>query len=77
MNLFLVKTIEFAGRQTRVRINMDTYLIRTLFNIKLFTGTCVVILIQEGKLNADDKIGKYFPDLEQGNKVTIHQNKTI
>jgi len=65
------KTIGFADRENRVKINLDTQFDLSSTS-KLFTGTSVVKLIQEGKINTDDKIGKYFPELEYGDKVTIY-----
>ncbi len=65
------KTIGFADRENRVRINPDTQF-ELSSTSKLFTGTCVVKLIQDRKIKADDKIGKYLPELKYGDKVTIH-----
>ncbi len=39
---------------------------------KLFTGTAIVKLMQEGKIDAADTIGKYISGLDYGNKITIH-----
>lgn len=65
------KTIGFADRENRIKINLDTQF-ELSSTSKLFTGTSVVKLIQKGKIKADDKIGKYIPELEDGDKVTIH-----
>jgi D-alanyl-D-alanine carboxypeptidase len=38
---------------------------------KQFTATAVLLLQQEGKLQLDDPVGKYFPDLTESHSVTI------
>ena len=39
---------------------------------KQFTAAAVMILVEEGKINLDDKITKYFPDAPQAwNQITI------
>ncbi|MCM3489990.1 serine hydrolase [Alkalihalophilus marmarensis] len=40
---------------------------------KGFTGTAIMQLQEQGKLNVNDKLGKYFPDLPYANQITIHQ----
>ncbi len=51
----------------------------TKFNLgsmnKMFTGTAIMQLVQQGKLKLDDKVGKYLPDYPNQDvreKVTIH-----
>jgi CubicO group peptidase (beta-lactamase class C family) len=65
------KTIGFADRENEIRLNLNSQ-----FNLsstsKLFTGTSILKLVQEGKIATTDKIGKYFPELEYGDKVTVH-----
>ena len=65
------KTVGLADRENRVQINLHTQF-ELSSTSKLFTGTSVVKLIQEGKLKVDDKIGKFLPELENGDKVTVH-----
>src|SRR5947207_13809686 len=44
---------------------------------KQFTATAVMMLVEEGKLNLDDKIGKYFPDVpETWRNITIRHMLT-
>lgn len=39
---------------------------------KQFTGSCIVMLQQQGKLSLDDKLSQYFPDFpDYANKVTL------
>lgn len=40
---------------------------------KLINSTIVHQLILEGKLSFDDKLSKWFPDIENANKITIEQ----
>lgn len=65
------KTIGYTNRENKVKINLDSQFDLSSTS-KLYTGTSVLKLIQEGKIKTDDKIGKYFPELEYGDKVTIH-----
>ncbi|NIS17012.1 MAG: serine hydrolase [candidate division Zixibacteria bacterium] len=52
----------------------------TKFNLgsmnKMFTGTAIMQLVEQGKISLEDKVGKYLPDIpgkEIAEKVTIHQ----
>jgi CubicO group peptidase (beta-lactamase class C family) len=38
---------------------------------KQFTAACILLLQEEGKLNVDDPVGRYFPELTRSNEVTI------
>ena len=42
-------------------------------NTKTMTSTVILQLVQEGKLALDDPIGKYIPDVPNGDKITITQ----
>jgi CubicO group peptidase (beta-lactamase class C family) len=51
----------------------------TKFNLgsmnKMFTGTAIMRLVEQGKISLDDNVGKYLPDIpnrEIAEKVTIH-----
>jgi CubicO group peptidase (beta-lactamase class C family) len=39
---------------------------------KQFTATCILQLAEQGKLNLQDKLSKYFPGYPNGDSVTIH-----
>jgi CubicO group peptidase (beta-lactamase class C family) len=39
---------------------------------KQFTAAAILKLQEEGKLNVDDKLTKFFPDYPRGDEVTIH-----
>jgi D-alanyl-D-alanine carboxypeptidase len=40
---------------------------------KEFTAAAVLLLVQQGKLSLDDKVGKWFPDLGESSKATVRQ----
>jgi D-alanyl-D-alanine carboxypeptidase len=42
-------------------------------NTKTMTGTVVLQLAQEGKLSLNDPVSKYFPDVPNGQNITITQ----
>ena len=39
---------------------------------KQFTSACILRLVEQGKLNLDDKLSKYFADFPKADSVTIH-----
>ncbi|MFC5449898.1 serine hydrolase domain-containing protein [Paenibacillus aestuarii] len=49
----------------------------TIFRIgsvsKSVTAVAVMQLVEQGKLNLDDPINKFFPDFPSGDKITVHQ----
>lgn len=40
---------------------------------KQFTAAAILMLQQQGKLNLDDKVAKYFPDLTDADKITLRR----
>ena len=40
---------------------------------KQFTAAAILLLVEEGKMSLDDKVGKYFPTLTDANTVTIRE----
>lgn len=40
---------------------------------KQFTASAILKLQEQGKLNVQDKVSKYFPDFPRGNEVTLRQ----
>jgi CubicO group peptidase (beta-lactamase class C family) len=40
---------------------------------KSFTATAILKLQEEGKLSVKDRLSKYFPDYQQGDKVTVEE----
>jgi D-alanyl-D-alanine carboxypeptidase len=48
----------------------DTHF-RIASNTKTMTAAVIVLLAQEGKLNLDDPVSKYVPDVPNGDNITI------
>ncbi|HUR37178.1 MAG TPA: serine hydrolase domain-containing protein [Terriglobales bacterium] len=44
---------------------------------KQFTAAAVMMLVEEGKLSLDDKVGKFFPKLTRANEITLRQLLTM
>lgn len=68
------KAVGYAHQGFRVPNRLDTKLNLGSMN-KMFTGTAIMQLVQQGKLQLHDKVGKYLPDYpnpEVREKVTIH-----
>jgi D-alanyl-D-alanine carboxypeptidase len=64
----------FADREKKVPNTIDTRFRIGSMN-KMFTGTAVLQLVQAGKIDLTDTLGKYIPDYpnrELAAKVTIH-----
>lgn len=64
-----------ADRATRGHNTLDTQFRIGSMN-KMFTATCVLQLVQLGKVGLDDRLGKYitdYPNRDMAAKVTIHQ----
>ncbi|WP_433601774.1 serine hydrolase domain-containing protein [Nocardia sp. CA-135953] len=53
-------------------IEVDDYF-RVGSNTKTMTSTVILQLAQEGKLSLDDPIGKYWPGVPNGDRITIAQ----
>lgn len=53
-------------------MSLDDYF-RIGSNTKTMTSTVILQLVQEGKLKLDDPIGKYRPDVPNGQNITIAQ----
>jgi D-alanyl-D-alanine carboxypeptidase len=51
--------------------------IRVGSNTKTWTGTVILQLVQEGKLNLADPVAKYRPDVPNGANITIEQLLTM
>jgi len=58
----------------RDNITVDDYSVFFWASVgKLITSTIVHQLILEGKLSFDDKLSKWFPDIQYAEKITINQ----
>lgn len=42
-------------------------------NGKQFTAASVMLLVQQGKVQLDDKIGQYLPDVPHGSEITVRE----
>lgn len=40
---------------------------------KSFTALCIMQLVESGKINLDEKISTYLPEIKEGNKITVRQ----
>ena len=64
-----VNSVETDG-ETRV----NAYTVFEIGSVtKTFTAAAVLQLWEQGKLNLDDPLGKYFPEYEKGAEITIRQ----
>jgi len=62
----------FANRDTCIRNTADT--IYGLGSVsKPITATAVMVLNEDGVIDLEQTIGRYFPDVQDGNRITIHQ----
>ncbi|MBB3121684.1 serine hydrolase domain-containing protein [Pseudoduganella violacea] len=42
-------------------------------NTKQFVAAAVLLLVEDGKLSLDDKIGRFLPDLTKANEISVRQ----
>ena len=64
-----VKSVETDGKTP-----VNAYTVFEIGSVtKTFTATAVLQLWEQGKLNLDDPLGKYFPEYEKGAEITIRQ----
>ena len=69
------RVVGYADKNFNVQNKLDTKFCLASMN-KMFTGTAIMQLVQQGRLNVNDKVGKYLPDYpneDVRDKVTIHQ----
>ncbi len=69
------KAYGFSNRSDRIRNKIDTKLNVASMG-KMFTSVCIMQLVEKGKINLDDKVGKYLPNLpikSVVDSVTIYQ----
>ncbi|MFC2097356.1 serine hydrolase domain-containing protein [Bacteroidota bacterium] len=68
------KAVGLAHKGFKVPNKLDTKFCLASMN-KMFTGTAIMQLVQQGKIGVNDKVGKYLPDYPNEDvrkKVTIH-----
>ena len=60
----------YADIENKIQFSENT-LICICSTGKVFTATTIMKMVQDDKIQMDDKIGKYFPELPYGDSVTI------
>jgi CubicO group peptidase (beta-lactamase class C family) len=70
--ILLSKGYGYSDRENKVRNTPDTRFDLSSGS-KIFTGTAITYLAQQGKINFSDTIGQYIKGLPEGNIITIHQ----
>jgi CubicO group peptidase (beta-lactamase class C family) len=68
--VLLKKGYGFADREWNIP-NTPQAKFRIASITKQFTATCILQLIEQGKLHFDDKLSKFYPDFPKGDSVTI------
>jgi CubicO group peptidase (beta-lactamase class C family) len=70
--ILLSKGYGYANREKKVANTPDTRFDLSSGS-KIFTGTAITYLAQQGKIKFSDSIGKYIDGLPKGDEITIHQ----
>ncbi|MCL4637986.1 MAG: beta-lactamase family protein [Olivibacter sp.] len=68
----LQKGYGYADRENKIKNTADTRFDLSSAS-KVFTGTAITYLAQQGRLNFNDTIGTYIKGLPKGDVITIHQ----
>lgn len=71
-NLVLAKGYGLANIETGEKVNADTNF-GIASNSKAFTTTAIALLIDEGKINWDDKVKKYIPEFKMYNDYVTEE----
>lgn len=69
-SIIFTKSFGYANESTKEKLNENT-IFELASCTKPFTAMAILILKDRGKLNLDDKISKYIPELYKYNNVTI------
>ena len=70
--ILLSKGYGYSDRENKIKNTPNTRFDLSSGS-KVFTGTAITYLAQEGKLKFTDTIGRYIKGLPKGNVITIHQ----
>jgi CubicO group peptidase (beta-lactamase class C family) len=70
--ILLAKGYGYADRENKIKNTPDTRFTLSSAS-KIFTGTAITYLVQQGKLRFTDKIDLYITGIPKGNEMTIHQ----
>jgi CubicO group peptidase (beta-lactamase class C family) len=71
-HILLSKGYGYADRENKIKNTSNTRFSLSSGS-KIFTGTAITYLAQQGKLKFTDTIGKYIKGLPKGNVITLHQ----
>lgn len=71
-NVVLAKGYGLANIETGEKVNADTNF-GIASNSKAFTTTAIALLIDEGKINWDDKVKKYIPEFKMYNDYVTEE----
>jgi CubicO group peptidase (beta-lactamase class C family) len=69
--VLLKKAYGLADREWNIPNTTDTKF-RIGSITKQFTAACILQLVEQGKLNLDDRLNKFIPGFPKGDSVTIH-----
>jgi CubicO group peptidase (beta-lactamase class C family) len=70
--ILLSKGYGYSDRENKIKNTTDTRFDLSSGS-KIFTGTSITYLAQQGKIKFTDAIGQYIKGLPKGNIITIHQ----
>ena len=70
--LVLAKGYGVANIQTKQKMDANT-LVGIASNSKAFTASALAILVDEGKINWDDKVKKYLPEFKMYNDYVTEE----
>ncbi len=70
--ILLAKGYGYSDRENKIKNTPNTRFALSSAS-KIFTGTAITYLAQEGKLKFTDTIGQYIKGLSKGDVITIHQ----
>ena len=71
-SIIISKSYGYFDRENRIKNTSESkFLIGSIS--AMFTSTAILQLVEEGKINLDDKLVKFIPNIPNGEKITIHQ----
>ena len=63
---------DFLGKETATHDNLHLYLHLRIGSVsKLFVGTVILRLVEDGVLSLDDPVSQYVPDIPSGETITL------
>jgi CubicO group peptidase (beta-lactamase class C family) len=69
-NVIYKKSFGFSNESTKEKLN-ENFIFELASVSKQFTAMAIVILKEKGKLNYDDKMSKYIPELSNYDNITV------